>query len=108
MLSHFGFYIQVKHRKFILVIGASDLTGYKFLHLFKNNNNLSSIGTFSLTQLCLVLEFFVFSRFLDVVKGTAKMKIGEESDSGHNTKETSPVPQDEQEFVESEAQETHE
>jgi len=41
------------------------------------------------------------SRFLDVVKGTAKMKLGEESDSGHNTKETSPVPQDEQEVVSS-------
>lgn len=48
------------------------------------------------------------SRFLDVVKGTAKIKIGEESDSGHNTKETSPVPQDEQEFVDNEAQDTPE
>lgn len=48
------------------------------------------------------------SRFLDVVKGTAKMKIGEESDSGHNTKETSPVPQEDQELVENEAHDTEE
>jgi len=36
------------------------------------------------------------SRFLDIVKGTAKVKLGDESDSGHNTKETSPVPPDDQ------------
>ena len=37
-----------------------------------------------------------YSRFLDIVKGTAKVKLGDESDSGHNTKETSPVPPDDQ------------
>lgn len=40
------------------------------------------------------------SRFLDVVKGTAKVKLGDESDSGQNTKENSPVPPDDQDSIE--------
>jgi hypothetical protein len=45
------------------------------------------------------------------VKGTAKVKVGDESDSGHNTKETSPVPPDDAdngEMTNTDAQESHE